>query len=308
MPDPIDILVVGGANYDHLVRGPRIPSVGETVVGSEIQQAPGGKGANAAIGASRLGARAAFIGRVGADDAGREILDRMRAERVDVSRVVADADAPTGVALIMVNEQGRKSIMTAPGANSRLQPSDIEAAHELFQVARIVVLQLEPELDTVRAALRLARARQARVILDAAPPRSLAGELIAVDVFRANSGEASAITGIDVEDADSAREASRWLTARGAGATCIAVDNGDLLSWSGGELMIEHIPVTAIDTTGSGDAFVAGLAVGLAEQQSLADAAWLGAAAAAAKATRLGAQNGLPSREAVDRLLARARA
>lgn len=303
----IDILVVGGANYDYLVRGPRIPSMDETVVGTDLHVGPGGKGANAAIGASRLGARVAFVGRIGVDLAGKEVLDRLRAEHVDVSHVVTDKDAPTGTALIMVGDRGHKAIMTAPGANARLQPADIEAARELFQAARIVVLQLEPEPATVRTALQLARNR-ARVILDAAPPRQDVSDLIAVDVFRANAGEASAITGIDVEDVDSARQASRWLTSRGAGATCIAVDNGDLLSWSDGELILPHIPLMAIDTTGSGDAFVAGLAVGLAEQQSLVDAAWLGAAAAAMKATRLGAQPGLPARHQVNELLARARA
>jgi ribokinase len=303
-----DVVVVGGANFDHVVRGARIPTLGETLVGDTSTEGPGGKGANAAISAARLGARSAFVGRVGVDAAGGAILERMRAERVDVSRVVADMKHPTGVALIMVNRAGRKAIMTAPGANARLRPADIEAARELFASAAVVVLQLEPELATVQAALRLARQSDARVILDAAPARTdLPPDLIAVDVFRANGGEASAITGIDVEDVESAREASRWLRERGAAATCIAFDDGDLLSWADGDLVLGHIQVTSVDTTGSGDAFVAGLAVGLAERRVLVDAAWLGAAAAALESTQLGAQSGIPTRAAVDQLLARTR-
>jgi ribokinase len=306
--DRSGVLVVGGANFDHLVRGARIPALGETIAGDQSSAGPGGKGANAAIGAARLGAKAAFVGRVGVDAAGGAILERMRAERVDVSCVVADMNTPTGVALIMVNRSGRKAIMTAPGANARLRPADLDAARALFESAAVVVLQLEPELATVQAALKLARTAGTRVILDTAPARTdLPSDLVAVDVLRANGGEASAITGIDVEDVDSAREASRWLRERGAAATCISFDDGDLVSWSDGEQVIGHIKVSALDTTGSGDAFVAGLAVGLAEQRALVDAAWLGAAAAALEATQVGAQSGISSRAAVDELLARAR-
>ena len=300
------MLVIGGANLDHLIRGPRVPTLGETAIGSELSVGPGGKGANAAVGASRLGARTAFVGRVGVDAAGRAILDRLRDERVETSHVVADTHASTGVALIMVDQKGRKAIMTAPGANARLQPADVEAARELFDRAAVVVVQLEPELPAVEAAIRVARAAGARIVVDAAPARErLPAHVIAVDVLRANAGEATTLTGIDVEDEDSGREASRWLRKRGAAATCISVDRGDLVCADDVELMIPHLDVAAIDTTGSGDAFVAGLAVGLAEHRSLVDAAWLGAASAAAKATRLGAQ-ALPSRAEVEKLLASA--
>ncbi len=301
----IAVLVVGGANFDYEIRAPALPRPGETVVGETLLEAPGGKGANQAVAAARLGAATAFVGRVGDDERGRRILAQLARERIDTSRALKDPDAPTGVALIAVDRCGEKTIVTAPGANRRLGPADIERAAPLFASAKVVLLQLEAGVQTALAAARQGRASRALVVLDAAPPAPLPDELLAVvDVVRCNAGEARVAAGVEVTDVDSAREAAFALRRRGAGAACIGAPGGDLLVFETDELWLPHQRVEVVDATGAGDAFAAGIAVGLAEGRSLSDAAWLGCAAAVLKTTQLGAQPGLPRRADVDRLLA----
>jgi ribokinase len=305
MDRSIDVLVVGGANYDYLVKARSLPEPGETTVGDVLHEAPGGKGANQAVAAARLGARTAFIGRVGDDERGRRILARLSDERVAIEHCVVDRDAPTGVALIAVDDRGEKAIVTAPGANRRLVAADLDRAGALFAAAKVVLLQLEPGLETAIAAARRGRDAGALVVLDAAPPVPDATELLAlVDVVRANAREAAVLTGRGVDD-DRAREAALDLRRPGNGAACVATSRGDLLVFGDGEeVWFPHQHVPVVDTTGAGDAFAAGLAVGLAEGRSLTDAGWMGCAAAALETTRVGAQAGLPDRGAVDRFLA----
>jgi len=297
----IDVLVVGGANYDYEIKGGALPGPGATVVGDLLHEGPGGKGANQVVAAARLGAAAAFVGRVGTDDRGRAIVAALNDQDVDASACVGDPDAPTGVALILVDARGEKMIMTAPGANLRLGTADLDEAAPLFASARVVLLQLECGAPLSLEAARRGRAAGARVVLDAAPPAPLPDELIALlAVIRANAGEARVITGVEVTDRDSARRAARDLLRRGAGAACIGASGGDLLVEGDREVWLPHQHVEVLDATGAGDAFIAGIAVGIAEGRSLADAAWLGCAAAAVKLTRVGAQAGLPRRPEVD--------
>lgn len=300
-----EVVVVGGANYDYSIRGQRLPDPGETVVGYQLYEGPGGKGANQAVAASRLEASVSFIGRVGADARGRHLLDQLAGEDVDTSLCVIDADDMTGVALVMIGPSGEKTIMTAPGANLKLTPHDIQRAAPMFARTKVVLLQLECGVATTLAAARLARSSGALVVLDASPPRPLPDELLAcVDVLRANEREAQTITDISVSDVDSARMAAHALRRRGAGAACVATHNGDLLVFGADEVWLPHQRVVSIDATGAGDAFAAGIAVGLAENQSLTEAAWLGCVASALKTTRVGAQTGLPRRDEVDAFLA----
>ncbi len=298
------VVVIGGANYDYSIRAQRLPDRGETVMGDTLHEGPGGKGANQAVAASRLEANVAFVGRVGADVRGRQCLDRLAGEDVDTSQCVIDADAATGVALIMIGPDAEKTIVTAPGANRMLTPHDIQRAAPMIARAKVVLLQLECTVATTLAAAKLARSSGALVVLDASPPVSVPDELLAtVDVVRANESEAQAITDMTVHDVDSARAAAHELRRRGAGAACIATQNGDLLVFGADEVWLPHQHVKAIDTTGAGDAFAAGIAVGLAEDQSLTDAAWLGCVASALKTTRVGAMAGLPRRDEVDSFL-----
>ena len=252
----------------------------------------------------RSDANVTFIGRVGADDRGRRCLAKLSAEDVDTEFCVIDADAGTGVALIMIGPDGEKTIMTAPGANLLLATEDIERARPALTSAKVLLLQLECGIAPTLAAAKVARSAKVLTVLDAAPPVAMPDELIAhLDVVRANASEAHVITGIEVRDVDSARKAAHELRRRGAGAACIATKDGDLLVFGSDEVWLPHQKVDSIDATGAGDAFVAGIAVGLAENRSLTEAAWLGCVASALKTTRVGAQAGLPRREEVDLFL-----
>lgn len=305
MASRIDVLVIGGANFDYTITAPAMPKPGETIVGKRLFEAPGGKGANQAVAARRLGARVAFVARVGSDDRGRQILARLEDEEVDTSRCHMDRSAQTGVALIVVGPDGQKMIVTAPGANHRLTPDDIDHAHGLVERARVVLLQLEAGLLPSLHAARRAREAGALVVLDAAPPIARADELLGLcDVVRANAAEARVLTNIEVVDLDSARSAANAIRAHGDAAVFVATADGDLLVHDRGEAWFPRQPVDAIDATGAGDAFAAGIAVGLAEGRSIVEAGWIGCAAAALKTTRLGAQDGLPRRVEVDRFLA----
>jgi ribokinase len=302
----VDVVVVGGANTDFLVRGAALPEPGSTIEGDEFQQAPGGKGANQAVAAARLGARVAFVGRVGADERGRALIAALEREGIDVQHVSIDANAPTGVALVMVDTEGQKQIMTAPGANRRLAADEVSRAAELIARARVVLLQLELPLPAVETGARLGRAAGARVVLDPAPPRQLSEELLRdVHVIRPNAAEAKALTGIEISDRASAKKAAENLIRRGAGAAVVGAPGGDLLITPDGELWLPHIPLERVDTTGAGDAFAAALAVRIADGEDLARAARFASATAALKSTRLGAQAGLPTRAQVDELVSR---
>jgi ribokinase len=303
-----DVVVVGGANTDYLVRGPRLPTAGETVEGEEFTAGVGGKGANQAVGAARLSARTAFIARVGIDARGDEILEKLAAEGVNTEFVVRDSSAPSGVALIMVDAEGQKQILTAPGSNRSLTTKDIEHAAFAISRAGVLLAQLEAPIDVVLAAATIAKRAGAKVVLDPAPPHGkLPDELLKlIDVIRPNSGEAEVLTGIRVIDRDTARAAAKQLLDRGVGAVAVqAGSEGNLLVWPGGEYLLPLIPVKSIDATGSGDAFCAALAVAMSEGLSLTEAGPFASAAAAHAATKLGAQAGLPRREELLALLAK---
>jgi ribokinase len=305
-----DIVVVGGANFDYVVRAGRLPVPGETLEGEVFEEGAGGKGANQAVGVARLGARVAFVSRVGVDARGDALIAGLREAGVDERHVVRDREKPTGVALIAVNHQGDKQIVTAPGANRQLSESDIEATKECIAFARVLVVNLEVPLRAVEAALRLAKASGARTLLDPAPAVPLSEELLRlVDVIRPNAAEAEVLTNVKVHDVRSAAQCARVLIARGVGSAILqAGDSGDLVVTREEQHLLEHLAVDSVDATGAGDAFMAGLAAALAEGRSLLDAANLGSAAAAFSTTRLGARAGLPRREDLVSLLVGRRA
>ena len=303
-----DVVVVGSINTDFLVRGPKLPAPGETAQGDEFHEGPGGKGANQAVAAARLGARTALVARLGRDRRGDELANRLAAEGVDVRHVERDAEAPTGAAVILVDRRGEKAIFVAPGANGRMSAADVDAAAGMIQAARVVLCQLEIPLEAVLAACRIARIAGVKTVLDPAPARPLPDELLGLlDVIRPNAVEAEGLTGVKVQDRATARKAAKQLIGRGVRAAAVqAGDEGNLLVWDDGECWMPKLPVNSIDATGAGDAFAAGLAVMLAEGRPLAEAGPFANAAAALATTVLGAQAGLPKREAVVRLLGQA--
>lgn len=293
-----DIVVLGGANSDYMVRGPKLPAAGETLEGEAFLEAPGGKGANQAVAAARLGVRVTFLSRLGTDARGDRLLEGLRAAGIDTSHVVRDEHAPSGAALIMVDGAGQKQIFAAPGAIKAMVPTDVQAASPAIRDARILLSQLEAPLEVVGEAMRLARESGTRTVLDTAPPAELPDSLLAnVDVIRCNAAEAEALTGIAVRDATSAERAARQLMQRGAGAAIVeASESGNLVTWRDGVQLLPRLPVQSIDATGAGDAFAAALAVLLAEGFGLLEAAKGGNAAAALATTKWGAQAGLPTR------------
>jgi ribokinase len=302
-----DVVVVGKANIDYLVRGPRLPAPGQSVNGSAFQEAAGGKGANQAVAAARLGARVALVARVGRDARGDAVLAKLHDEAVDTRFVSRDPEELTGIALCQVAASGEKQILSSAGANARLTAACVREAASVLSSARVVLCQLGVPLEAVEEAVRLARSARALVMLDPGPPSPIPNALIAqVDVIRPNTSEAQMLTGIRVRDRASAREAARDLLRRGVKTAAVqAADQGDVLVSRDRDLWLPRFEVNRIDATGAGDAFASAFAVCLAQGKPLEESGPFASAAAALATTVLGAQASMPRRDAVLRLLAR---
>ena len=295
------LIVVGSSNTDMIVRAERLPLPGETVLGGDLSIAAGGKGANQAVAAARLGAQVTFVARVGQDMFGQQALDNFRREGVDVQYLVADPEAPSGVALIVVGPGGQNIIAVAPGANGRLTPADVAAAQPALAQARVMLLQLEIPLPTVLAAAEAGRAAGLTVILNPAPAQPLPDELLAVvDLLTPNESEAALLSGSPTPEA-----AAAALLQRGVGGVIITLGEAGALVAAGAAAprRIPGFPSQAIDTTAAGDAFNGGLATALARDQGIAAAVRYAHAVAALSVTRLGAQPSLPKAGEVEQFL-----
>ncbi|WP_328864683.1 ribokinase [Streptomyces sp. NBC_00304] len=298
-PVRYDLLVVGSANADLVVGVDRRPAAGETVLGSDLAVHPGGKGANQAVAAARLGARTALLARVGDDAHGRLLLESQRSAGVDTTGVLVGG-APTGVALITVDPTGDNSIVVSPGANARLTPADIRAAAPLLAAARVVSVQLEIPLETVVETARVLPAGT-RLVLNPSPPAPLPAEVLAAcDPLVVNEHEARFILG---QGAGTTPESwSRALTALGPRSVVITLGAGGALAAdtrTGECVRVRSPEVDAVDTTGAGDAFTAALAwrLGLGEELPMATA--LAVRVGAAAVTRQGAQASFPTAEEI---------
>ena len=300
------ITVVGSLNMDLVVRASRIPAPGETIIGSDFRPVPGGKGANQAVAAARLGVQVAMVGRLGQDAFADSLRDNLAKAGVDHTFVLQDPKAATGVALITVDDTGENSIVVASGANMRLSPTDVEAAEATIAAASVLLLQLESPLDTVTRAAEVARAHGVKAILNPAPAQPLPATLLSlVEVLIPNEGETSLLTGMPVENQDQAEAAATALRELGVGTVILTLGaRGALLASQTETKLFPAFKVTPVDTTAAGDAFVAGFGVALAEGKSFAEATRWGCAAGALATTQLGAQPSLPNREELERLLA----
>jgi ribokinase len=299
------ILVVGSSNTDMIVRLDRLPLPGETLIGGEFSTAPGGKGANQAVGAARAGGRVAFVGRVGADGLGRSALENLRRDGVDVRHAVQDRGAPSGVAFIFVGRDGENCIAVASGANDRLSPADVGRAGSALRKAAVLLVQLETPLATVARAVTLASAAGARVILNPAPARPLPDRILRrVSILTPNEHEAELLTGIRVNGDSGAARAAKALLRRGVGAVIVTLGaRGAFVADGKSQGLVRGFKVKAVDTTAAGDIFNGALAVALAEDRTLPDAVSFAQAAAAISVTRPGAQPSAPLRAEIDRLL-----
>jgi len=298
--------VVGSTNADMTVRVPRLPAPGETVSGGDFRVSGGGKGANQAVAAARAGASVVFVTALGTDDIGDRALDGLAAEGIDLRFVRRVPDAPSGIALILVDDAGENVIAVAAGANAALRPEDVAQIEATVEPGDAVLVQLEIPEQTVEAAASLARRRGARLILNPAPARSLSGSLLAaVSVLTPNEHEAAALADLGADVVDPARMAAA-LRDRGVPDVLVTLGAaGVLVSGAAGSLRIPAFAVDAVDTTAAGDVFNGALAVALIEGRSLADAARFASAAAAISVTRPGARASAPHRSEIDAWLLR---
>jgi len=301
------IAVVGSLNMDLVVRVPHMPIPGETVIGSDFRTIPGGKGANQAVAATRLGAEVTMIGRVGDDDFGRAQLRNLGELGVDTTHVIVDPEAATGIALITLDASGQNSIVLASGANMRLTTEDINAAQDAILQSDVLVLQLESPLEVVAYAIDMAHAEGVEVILNPAPAQPLAKEtLVKLDYLIPNESETVLLTGIEVADINSAKAAAERLRGEGVGTVILTLgDRGAFLVSATESVHVPGYEVEVVDTTAAGDAFVGGFAVALAQGQNLAEAVRYANAAGALAVTRLGAQPSLPTRQEVEEFMKR---
>ncbi|MFE7647558.1 ribokinase [Streptomyces phaeoluteigriseus] len=298
-----DLLVVGSANADLVIGVERRPAAGETVLGSDLAVHPGGKGANQAVAAARLGARTALLARIGDDAYGRLLLDSQRAAGVDTVGVLVGG-APTGIALITVDPSGDNSIVVSPGANGRLTPEDVRAAAGLFHASRVVSAQLEIPLETVVEVVR-SLAPGSRFVLNPSPPRPLPAEVLAAcDPLIVNEHEAKVILGaVDGGAAvgDRPEDWARVLLAKGPKSVVVTLGSqGALVASAEGVERVAAVRVDAVDTTGAGDSFTAALAWKLGAGSSLAEAAAYAARVGAVAVTRRGAQESFPTAAEVE--------
>ncbi len=298
------VCVVGSCNIDLTFLAARLPRAGETVAGTGFRQGFGGKGANQAVLAARLGAEVTLIGRVGDDEFGRQTLRHLQEEGIDVAHVRVTSGLPTGVAGIVVDEAARNCIVVVPGANGALTADDVQSAAEALRRAAVVVAQLEVPVEAVRAAFALARERSVPTLLNPAPALELPADLWPlVDLCVPNETELEALTNLPARTLAEVELAARELLRRGAGQAIVTLgERGALLVGAGEARHIPAVHVVAVDPTAAGDAFIGALAVFLAEWRGLD--LERAAAVAALTVTRPGAQSSFPTRAEVEAFLA----
>jgi ribokinase len=301
------IVVVGSANTDMVVSVDHLPKPGETVLGGRFFSVQGGKGANQAVAAARLGAEVTFVARLGRDDLGRAAADAYRADGINLDYLIWDDAVPSGVALILVNAAGENIIAVAAGANGQLSPADVKAAEAAIRQADVLLIQLEIPLSTVQAAAQLARQYGVRVVLNPAPAAALPPELLAlVDVLTPNETEAAILTqGFAQGNAADPLDLAQQLQAISGVATIVMTlgSQGALLLDGGRATIIPTHRVKPVDTVAAGDAFNGALAVALGRGDALTDAIRFANAVGAISVTRAGAQTSLPTLDEVTAFL-----
>ena len=298
------VFVVGSINQDFVLRVERRPEPGETVTGAELALFPGGKGANQAIAAARLGAEVSMFGRVGEDPFGEELVKNLHDNRVDTSRVETLSGAPTGSAFITVTPDGENTIIVSPGANRSFGPEEIEAANEDLRRTGVLVAQLEVNVEAVETAARVVEEAGGRFLLNLVPPRQVSDALLRrCDPLVVNEHEAQLLLGEEAQG-NPEESAIRLLNLSPRSAIVTLGAEGAILS-AGGSSRYFHAPkVETVDTTGAGDAFVGALAAKLARGAPLEEAVPYAVLAGAVAVTSEGAQGSLPSPEEVEKLAA----
>jgi ribokinase len=293
------ILVIGSSNTDMVIKTENFPKPGETLLGGSFFMFPGGKGANQAVAAARLGGHVTFIAKVGYDVFGQQALQQFKKEKIRTEHIITDYKNPSGVALITVNGEGENTIVVAQGANGSLLPDDLSKAADEFKKNSILLMQLETPIDTIVHAAKLASSFNNKVILNPAPAATLPDDLYQhLYLITPNRSETQFLTGVEVKSLDDARTAARQLHGKGVPNVVITLGSeGAHLYNEKEELHIPSKKVTPIDTTAAGDIFNGALAVSLGEGASLKDAVKFANNAAALSVTKMGAQSSAPYRK-----------
>ncbi|TKB48127.1 ribokinase [Ferrimonas sediminicola] len=301
------LTVLGSINVDHLLQVAQFPRPGQTLEAENYQTIPGGKGANQAVAAARLGARVAMVGCIGDDPIGQTMKQGFEADGIDTSAIDSVPGEATGLAMIYVNAQGENNIGIWPGANGALGSDRVAAHRQAIEQADLLLIQLETPTESLIEAAKLAKAAGTRVVLNPAPAKALPDALLRhVDIITPNETEAEQLTGIAVANDEAAAKAAECLHQKfGIEMVIITLGKrGVWLSHLGAQRLVPGFRVSAIDTTAAGDTFNGGFVTALLEGQSVDDAIRFGQAAAALSVTRLGAQSSIPTREETLALIA----
>ena len=290
------IVVIGSCNTDMVVKAGRLPVPGETVLGGTFYMNPGGKGANQAIAAARLGAEVTLISKIGYDLFGLQALEIYRSEKINTEFIFTDQKSPSGVALISVDSYGENSIIVAPGASRSLLNEDIDKAKSKLEEADIILMQLEVPIETVEYAATIAKSYGKKVILNPAPATILRDSFLScVHTILPNRIEAEMLSGIKVIDEESAWRAAKAIGEKGIENVVITLGiDGAYVKEKEEYTMIPAKEVDTIDTTGAGDVFCGGFSVYLSENHTLTESVEFANAAAALAVTRMGAQSAIP--------------
>ncbi|WP_321995510.1 ribokinase [Draconibacterium orientale] len=296
------ILVVGSSNTDMVVKTSHFPLPGETILGGEFLMNPGGKGANQAVAARRLGGEVIFVGKTGKDIFGKQAVQLLTYEEINTDHMLLDEDSPSGVALITVDSKGENNIVVASGANGTLVAKDLNELGEILEESDMVLMQLEIPLETVAYVAGLAVGLQKKVILNPAPAQSLPDSLLkGLYLITPNETEAGQLTGTEVIDLKSALEAAKALVAKGVQNVIVTMGSAGAFVLSSDYTGIVEAPkVTAVDTTAAGDTFNGALAVFLSEGMKMQEAVRLACVAASVSVTRNGAQASVPFRDEIE--------
>ena len=299
------IAVIGSSNIDFVAKVPKLPIPGETVIGSDLVIVPGGKGANQAVSIARLGSDVTFVTKLGMDDFGELAIKNFKNDGIDISFISRSQNAPSGTALIFVDNAGQNVLVAVPGANAELSVEDINRSRSVVENADVLVLQLEVPLDTVEYAVSVASENGIPIIMNPAPGRKLKPELIGkFSYLTPNETETEILTNIRVVDEASAKEAGLLLMGYGADNVVITMGkHGAMLISSDTCELIPGFEVKAVDATAAGDAFTGGLAYATATGKKLKDAVMFANAVAALTVTKMGAQPSLPYKKEVESFL-----
>lgn len=295
------IVVIGSSNTDMVLKTARFPKPGETILGGDFFVFQGGKGANQAVATARLKGEVSFICKVGNDSFGNDAIAHYKNEGIDVSGILQDSTAPTGVAVITVNDEGENSIIVASGANALLSVSDIENSIDKLIASDWLITQLETPLPVIEFIATFARENNKKFILNPAPAQPLSDTIYdGLFLITPNETETELLTGVAVIDEKSAKNASEAFKLKGVKNVIITLGSkGAYVNCTDFEGIIDSFKVTAIDTTAAGDVFNGALIVALAEEKSWEDAVIFASKAASVSVTRMGAQTSAPTRKEI---------